>query len=220
MVIFFDLDDTLYERSVPFEEACLELNIGNGKEAFLTCVKRADEVFLDSQRGIITMEEMYIYRYKMGFADVGIELTDEQALEFQHVYSRMQKKIRLADGVANLLDFCKGRFDGIGIITNGPGQHQRDKIKLLGLDKWVNPELIVVSGDIGIDKPDLEIFEYARRKSGCAASDLIMVGDVYEKDIEPALKLGWKAVYLDKESKEPGRSGIYAVMEALLRYDD
>lgn len=232
MYIFFDLDDTLYERSVPFINTCRRLNIGGGSEtlfkrAFYTCVKRADEVFLDSQRGIITMEEMYIYRYRMGFMDVGIELSDDEALEFQRVYSVMQKDIVLSEGIPELLDFCRERYSGIGIITNGPGQHQRDKLKILGLDRWVDPALTVISGDEGIDKPDPEIFLRAQKRCAGSADEIIMVGDVYEKDIEPALALGWRGVLLGDVDLSVRKSdflrvagGISDIKEALREFDD
>lgn len=212
--IFFDLDDTLYDRSKPFTDAFRlffpqEYSAdGRDRAAYWACEKRGNEVFLPSQRGEITMDEMYIYRYRKGFADVSVSISPEQALEFQKVYRCCQQKICLAEGVPELLDFCKDAFKHVGIITNGPAEKQLGKLKTLQVENWIPAELTLISGIIKIDKPDPAIFHLAEERADTAAENMIFVGDSLANDIRPAFELGWKTIYLHKKPTEMKLEGI------------
>jgi HAD superfamily hydrolase (TIGR01509 family) len=48
----------------------------------------------------------------------------------------------------------------------------------------------------GLMKPDLEAFRAALDRCGVEPSAAVMVGDTYKADIEPALRLGMKAIWI------------------------
>lgn len=85
----------------------------------------------------------------------------------------------------------------LGIITNGPSEHQRDKVRALGVERWIPMERIWISGDLGVGKPHKEIFEAARKKLGLKPEELCFVGDAYGHDILGAKGAGWKAVWFN-----------------------
>ena len=64
--IIFDVDDTLYDQVIPFWNAYKAVFKDRFQlpmdDLFAASRRRSDEVFGPSQRGEITMEEMYIYR--------------------------------------------------------------------------------------------------------------------------------------------------------------
>ncbi len=201
--IFFDLDDTLYDRSDPFRKAFLIWypdRTDTARAAYWACEKRGNEVFLPSQRGEITMDEMYIYRYQKGLADVGIRITPEEALAFQELYRERQQEILPGEGVPELLDFCCEHFCHVGLITNGPAEKQKGKIRTLGLNRWIPEELMLISGVLKIDKPDPEIFHMAEKRADSGPEQMIYVGDSIANDIRPAQALGWKTVFLNRKS--------------------
>lgn len=204
--ILFDVDDTLYSRLTPFENACRDMFEGIEEEvirkAFLTVSLRGEDVFYDHQNGKITSEQMYIYRYTKGFEDAGITITDQQALKFYELYQYHLDHLQLPIETERMLDVCKDRFEAIGIITNGPSAHQRGKLKALGMDKWIDENLVIVSGDYIYSKPDREIFLIAEEKTGKKGKDIIYVGDSYRKDILPAVKLGWTTILLNRDNSE------------------
>ncbi|MDO4490686.1 MAG: HAD family hydrolase [Lachnospiraceae bacterium] len=207
--LFLDLDDTLYDRSEPFKKAFL----GRFPEAaelaaaaYWACEKRGNEVFLPSQRGEISMEEMYIYRYQRGLADVQISISPQGALEFQETYREYQREITLASGIPKLLDFGKKYCRTVGVITNGPAEKQRGKLKTLGLERWISDEMILISGEVKIDKPDPAIFQMARDRANTEDRNMIFVGDSYANDICPARELGWKTIFLNRRGKESGEN--------------
>lgn len=199
--VFFDIDDTIYDRSLPFINAmkdCFGSAPENAYEVYLACNRRGNEVFLPSQRGEISMEEMYIYRYCKGFGDMGLELSPERAMEFQRHYRRNQSRITMSAEMEAVLDFAREKFEKIGIITNGPSDKQRGKIAALGLDMWFRPELIIVSGEVGLDKPDPEIFRLAQNLCGCRGRDILYIGDSLTNDMIPAALVGWNTLWYNR----------------------
>lgn len=206
MIIFFDLDDTLYNRATPFINTYNDI-YGPSDEDFIlslydACNYRGDQVFLPSQRGDITMEQMYIYRYCNGFTDLGLSISAPEALDFQKKYRENQQRITPAKGVISALVHCQDKYEKIGIITNGPSHNQREKIENLRITEWLDNELIIISKEVSCAKPDPQIFKIASERANKPASELIMVGDSYEKDIEPAAMMGWHTIWLNlkKES--------------------
>jgi HAD superfamily hydrolase (TIGR01509 family) len=55
-------------------------------------------------------------------------------------------------------------------------------------------DAIVTSVDVGRRKPDPAVFAVAIEQAGCEARDCVMIGDLEEKDVLPALALGMRAV--------------------------
>ena len=123
--IVFDVDDTLYDLSLPFKEAFAEVFPGEKIDlegAFLASRRYSDSVYARSLSGEISMEEMYIYRFESAFRDYGMIIDAQGALEFQAVYEMKQQEIYMTEEMQQLLQKLKGKAK-LGIITNGPA-HQ------------------------------------------------------------------------------------------------
>lgn len=199
--IFFDLDDTLYFRRdaffLAFDEFLGEKHQELKANANDRCRIRGDEVFFKCQNGEITELEMYIFRFQTGFADVGIGISREQAEDFYRLYKKHLYSMKLNPQIVAMLDFAKTHFENLGIITNGHGEHQRNKIKTLGLEKWISRDLIIISGEHGCPKPDKRLFEIAQKKSGKSSGELLIIGDSFQNDIVPASELGWHTIWIN-----------------------
>ncbi len=221
--IFFDLDDTLYDRSVPYCEAFLSLFGGKyaekAQQAFERTMLRGYEVFVAAHTGQMTMEAMHIYRHQTGLRDVGIEITPEQALELQARYAGAQRHISLTPVMKEILTVCRENFAAVGVITNGGVDSQRGKLESLGVERWVRPELVFISDALGVMKPDEAIFRLAQRAAGARAEDCIYVGDSISQDVTPALRCGWHSIWLCRRGGTAGDAETETVVsseEALL----
>jgi HAD superfamily hydrolase (TIGR01549 family) len=84
----------------------------------------------------------------------------------------------------------------IGLITNGPADVQRDKIDLLGL--WPEIDFAVISGEIGVEKPDPAIFQEALRRGDAEPADAIYIGDSPEFDMEGACAAGIRRIWMNR----------------------
>jgi putative hydrolase of the HAD superfamily len=87
----------------------------------------------------------------------------------------------------------------VGLITNGLSAIQRGKLKATGLEGQFDP--VLVSGEVGVGKPDARIFRRAMELTGCAAAECVMVGDAVERDVAGASGAGWRSVWLNRYGK-------------------
>ena len=118
--VIFDIDDTLYDQMVPFRKACEAVLGGKGLDAealYSARGKRGMEALQKVTDGLWTMEQNHIYRTKAGCADLGVAISDEEALRFQQVYAKAQQQLRISPIMAQVLDICTRENWNPGIIT-------------------------------------------------------------------------------------------------------
>lgn len=111
-------------------------------------------------------------------------------------------RYRLYREVPDALARLRERFDAVAVVTNGPGDTQREKIVATGLDAYV--DLVVSSGEVGSAKPGPEIFAAALRRLGAAPGEAWHVGDSLSSDVAGARNAGLgAAVWLDRSGGMP-----------------
>jgi putative hydrolase of the HAD superfamily len=128
------------------------------------------------------------------------DLSDGDADEIFNVYLGVyEKKWSLFDDVLPCLDaLCEHR---LGIISNGNGHQQRQKLFRLGiLERFA---CVVVSQDCGWAKPDPRIFWRACELGNATPSNVVHVGDHRDVDALGASRAGLRAVWLDRRGSEP-----------------
>ena len=77
---------------------------------------------------------------------------------------------------------------------------QNRKIDALDIRKYF--EIIIISEDVGMKKPDKNIFIRTCNELKIMPSEAIYVGDNYEIDIVGAINAGLKAIWLNKFTEE------------------
>ena len=214
--LVFDVDDTLYEQIVPFENAyksLFDMNIDMEK-FYLLSRYYSDVKFEASRNGEMTMDEYHIYRIQEAAKDLGVFLTDEQALNMQKEYKKNQQKLQMSDITINILKLARKNNVRLGIITNGPSEHQWSKIEALGVERWIDKDNIIVSGDYSINKPDVRIFEIMQEKLQLPNDFLYYIGDSIENDIVGANNAGWKSIWINRYKQKSSKEvDIYKIAE-------
>ena len=81
----------------------------------------------------------------------------------------------------------------LGIIAN-QSTGLKERLFEYGIGKYF--DLIISSAEVGISKPNLEIFELALNEAKCIPSEAIMVGDRIDNDIIPAQLIGMKTIWI------------------------
>lgn len=214
--LVFDVDDTLYEQIAPFENAYKSLfDMDIDMEKFYILSRYYSDVkFEASRNGDMTMDEYHIYRIQEAAKDLGVYLTGEQALSMQREYKKNQQKLQMSNITKSILELAKENNVKLGIITNGPSEHQWSKITALGVESWINRENIIVSGDYGINKPDDRIFEIMKEKLQLPNDSLYYIGDSIENDVVGANNAGWKSIWINRyKQKSPKEVDIYKIAE-------
>ena len=205
--ILFDIDDTLYDQVVPFGKAVQKIFPGfAGASNELLFKRRAyhSEVsFRMNNNGEMTMEEMYRYRVQKTFAEFGLEVSDEDAMAFQEAYEESQRQLELSSQMEQMLNYCQEKGVILGIISNGPGDHQMEKARTMQMARWIPEEWTIVSGAVGILKPDVRIFRLTEERMGLdpETMDIWYVGDSFPNDMVGAAGAGWKTIWLNRRGK-------------------
>jgi len=89
----------------------------------------------------------------------------------------------------------------LALVTNGPPDIQRLKIDQAGIGSRFSA--VLISGEIGIGKPDPAVFLRAVELLGVAPEHAVMVGDSWERDITGALSAGVRAVWISHGRTAP-----------------
>jgi len=88
------------------------------------------------------------------------------------------------------------RAHALALVTNGAACLQREKLAASGLERHF--DAVVVSGELGVGKPDPRIFEHALASLRCGPEGAAMVGNSLTRDIAGALAAGLRAVWVNR----------------------
>jgi len=103
---------------------------------------------------------------------------------------------RPRDELKSVLDIIHELNLRVGLISNVmSGRHIIEALQLWGLDDYF--DAMIFSDEIGFRKPRPEIFRYALSMLDVDANDAVMIGDDFRADIEGALNVNMKAIYLN-----------------------
>jgi putative hydrolase of the HAD superfamily len=122
------------------------------------------------------------------------------AAEMEEIFRDRKRAVEPFPETLAVLNTLRGAHR-MAIITNGAPTVQRGKIERAGLERFF--DAIIISGEVGIGKPDPEIFHHALRAIDASASDAVMIGNSIERDIEGALGAGLRAVWVMIPKVEP-----------------
>ena len=84
----------------------------------------------------------------------------------------------------------------LGIVSNG--QRVFSEIELRYLDLFDHFQSVIFSSDLGFKKPDPRIFLAGARALGLNAEEVLYIGDNFENDIVPSVKLGMKSMHIEE----------------------
>jgi len=114
------------------------------------------------------------------------------------------------DDVVEILRILSATQIILGIITAGLKIKQAEKLVRLDLLKFLNPQAIFITDQIGIGKPNVKLYKNACETMGLEPKTCMYVGDNPLTDIDPPNKLGMITV-LNR------RSGKYLTIEGKTR---
>jgi putative hydrolase of the HAD superfamily len=109
---------------------------------------------------------------------------------------------RIIDGVFEVLDAIRKEGYRIGMIANGDSTDCWNIIEATGLHNYFGA--IVISEEVGIEKPDKKIFEIALAKLDVKPENAVMVGNRIDADIIGANRFGMKSVWFRWNSRYNG----------------
>lgn len=181
--VFFDIDNTLLWKRPGIPEKVYETVIEYGPQISLEDVERAyaqselwqgRQVMKENETGIRMPDEEFaahvagVYRESLNL--------DQKA--FQAVIQVLSRDYRqeysLAPGAAELLDRLREQGVSLGIVSNHHTGIRR-VLEEMGIAGYFDP--VVISEEVGLNKPDAAILELACERAGAKPEQCLYVGD-------------------------------------------
>ena len=204
--LFIDLDDTVYDFSAASRESFFETYELLHYERFFDSFEHYMSIYephnLELWRiygeGKITKEELNKRRYSHPLEVVGVN--DQQLADTfcREALSRIPTKGHLVPGAVELLEYLRPRYN-MYILSNGFKELQSRKMQTAGIDKYF--DALILSEDIGVNKPDSRLYEYAIRKTASKPEESLMIGDMFDTDIVGAANFGIDSIYFNPKGK-------------------
>jgi len=119
-------------------------------------------------------------------------------LAAQYMTLRREYHTIYAD-VLNCLERLGKHFE-LALLTNGATDLQREKIEGAGLVSCFN--VITISGEVGMGKPDRQVFDLTLKHLGMTPDEVVMVGNSLESDIAGANGVGIRSIWLNRTGEE------------------
>jgi len=194
--VIFDLDGTLCTYTVSVGEAIVESLrrtgqpidlVGDLSDAAVRYDELWDEVELNRDSALLIREDIWARL----LADHDI-VDPSLAHDLATAYTRIRgPSLTLFDDARDLLITLKKQYR-LGLLTNGPTNMQWPKIEDLGIAPLFDK--ILVSGDLGIHKPDAQVFHQLLAQLGATPTEALYVGNSYPMDVVGAKEAGlWSA---------------------------
>lgn len=150
--------------------------------------------------GQISRDHLRMERFRLPLTEAGLPDTMARRLSsrFDPAYlDLLATQRRLIPDAVPLLQTLHSLGSPIGVLSNGFREIQYRKMDAAGLTPYI--DLVVLSDDIGINKPDPRIFDYAvSRTSEPNPGSHLIIGDNPLTDIAGALHAGWQAIWFDR----------------------
>jgi putative hydrolase of the HAD superfamily len=222
--VLFDLDDTLFDHQGTSRAALGELRDRfpalqrlSLDELEVRHVAVLEELHRGVMAGEVSVDDAREERFRrlLGEAagNAGVAFAGDAAAFYRDAYVRARRPV---PGALALLQALRPRVR-LGIVSNNVLAEQEDKLEQFGMRPLI--DVLVVSAEEGVSKPDPAIFRAALERLGATAADTVMVGDNWMSDVLGAAKVGMRAVWLNRRGEACPNRAMATEIRALAPAD-
>ncbi|CAN5811519.1 HAD-IA family hydrolase [soil metagenome] len=205
--VLFDLDDTLFDHQYCSRAALavvrtLHPAFGSIDIPILEAAhsRILETLHADVMGGRIPLDSARVERFRQLYETAGVEadatLASRTAVAYRDAYIDARQAVA---GAASVLAAVHRRAK-VGIVSNNLLQEQREKLRHCGLESFY--DVLVVSEEFGVSKPDPRLFEIALARVECAADETVMVGDSWSADVMGAFAAGIRPIWFNRNATE------------------
>ncbi len=191
--VLFDFDDTLHDRRTAFENFSLFLLARFFPDSTREWrQERAVEMRIANNGGYVPSYEWFYGEMRSRW-EWPPEATVETLCDMAR--RRFPDYVCLFEDTVSTLVALRQRGYRLGILTNGHSVMQNRKIDVAGLRPLM--DAVLVSDDVGIRKPDGEVFRRLAAAVGVPPHQCLFVGDHVANDLGGAKNGGMQPLYMD-----------------------
>ena len=195
--ILFDADETLFTFDAfgGLQRMFLDYSVTFTAEDFQDYQAINKPLWVDYQNGAISALQLQHQRFEGWSQRLSVPAGDLNAA----FLNAMAEICVPLPGAVSLLNALKDKVK-IGIITNGFTALQQIRLERTGLRDYF--DLLVISEQVGVAKPDRKIFDYTFEQMGQPPRDrVLMVGDTAESDILGGINAGIATCWLNAHGR-------------------
>lgn len=198
--IWFDLGYTLlYQKREPFyQEYLLHKGIEVPLEEIERAYHLADKLFMREYPGVLGKNQATFYPWYLGVVNYYLGQQHELKEQNEFIRKRIDETDIYWEPFSYVHDtLSKLQADGyqLGLISNWD-QSARELLEHFKLSSYF--QTIVVSSEIGYEKPSREIFEKAFKLAGASVQESLYVGDNYYDDVVGSHKVQLDAALINR----------------------
>ncbi len=223
--IIFDIDGTLLNHEQAIKRALENIySLVKSKipqstfdEFFLIWKTKTDQYMNEYLDGNITFEQQRILRVQSVFNKWDQTLSSDQAMEiFTQYLIKYEENWILYEDVLPCLTMLE-KFP-LGIVSDGEGFQQRQKLAVTNIESFFRS--IIISGEVGLRKPNPNLFKKCANELNLSLEELVYVGDQLEIDALGAFNSGMHGVLIDRTGQvfEENKIRIITNLNQLLRF--
>ncbi len=97
------------------------------------------------------------------------------------------------EGMHEVLEELSKRYR-LGVIANQPPECRASLQRRGVLDHF---DVVAISEEIDLHKPDVRLYEWAIRESGCVPERSVMIGDRLDNDVAPAQQVSMRTILVE-----------------------
>ena len=203
--VLFDFDDTLGDREIYAYQCYRALlkemtNMPDGVE-FEAILQ---DVMLWDERGNVNK------RHVVGMLKKKYDIEIAYEVFMKYWVENLWKYCVPFEDSRSTLEYLSGKYK-LGIITNGPSDGQRMKIRHAGLDGFFEADHLIVSGDYDYAKPDPRLFLSACERLGVKPEEAVYVGDIYANDVLGAYRAGLTPIWIWTAGHRPASEDVIVI---------
>lgn len=214
--IFFDLDDTLWAFSEnareTFEEMYQKYSFDKYFNSFVHFYSLYEEkniaLWEEYGKARIKKDELNRLRFSYPLEAVGVhdlELVEAYSKDFLETIPTKQK---LMPHAKEILEYLVPKYN-LYILSNGFRELQAKKMQASGIYKYFKK--IILSEDIGVLKPNAQIFHFALSATQSELRESVMIGDSWNADIIGAANVGMDQIYYNFKDLGMGFEPTYVI---------
>lgn len=205
--IFFDLDDTLhsYRPAASNATKCVldtiiaqhpQLNLADLHASYKYIVSTGSDKYFTNGR---TSHEYRGARFTSLLKKYDVDVDVQELLD---IYEKsITAELKLKPHAIDLLRTLKEEEKRIAIVSEGPHDAQERAVSTLSLGTYIDH--LATSNRSGISKSD-GLFEKVAEDLGVNKDEVVVIGDSWDKDVQPVIRLGMRAVWVDEAGTEAG----------------
>ncbi|WP_432662635.1 HAD family hydrolase [Wukongibacter baidiensis] len=206
--VIFDLDDTLiHEKEYIF----------SGFKVVSKKIEKDYKIDLHSQGVLSDMIRLFNLNKRNVFNRLldsyGLGYSSKYIEDLIKLYRNHSPEIKLCDDARYIINYLYNKKVKLGIITDGYEVTQKNKLRVLDIDKYF--DCIVITDEIGREywKPSEVPYQIVQRQLGLEYEEMIYVGDNIEKDFITANRLGMGTVSITR------KDGVYSELNMSEKYN-